>query len=120
MRSDGAGLTAGNGSVAPVQAIYQARCLACDGEKGKKGTPATGATVLTVGSYRPYATTLYDNIHRAMPVDSPQSLTPSEVHPVATCTLHLNGIVKADAVLAAAAPGAIQMLYRAGCRPVLK
>jgi cytochrome c len=130
VRADGAGLPAGSGSVAEGQAIYRARCLACHGENGEKGTAprlaggqgtlATKAPVLTVGSYWPYATTLYDYIHRAMPLDSPQSLTPSEVYAVTAYTLHLNGIVKADAVLDAASLAAVRMPNRDGFRPVLK
>jgi cytochrome c len=130
VRADGAGLPAGAGSVAQGQAIYQARCLACHGENGEKGTAprlaggqgslATRSPVLTVGSYWPYATTLYDYIHRAMPQDSPQSLTPNEVYAVTAYTLHLNGIVKADAVLDAPSLAAIRMPNRDGFRPVLK
>lgn len=130
VRADGAGLPAGAGSVAQGQAIYQARCLACHGEKGEKGTAprlaggqgslATKSPVLTVGSYWPYATTLYDYIHRAMPLDSPQSLTPNEVYAVTAYTLHLNGIVKADAVLDAQSLAALKMPNRDGFRPVLK
>lgn len=130
VRADGAGLPAGSGSVAQGQVIYQARCLACHGEKGEKGTAprlaggqgtlATNTPVLTVGSYWPYATTLYDYIHRAMPIDSPQSLTPGEVYAVTAYTLYLNGIVKADAVLDAASLAAIQMPNRNGFRSELK
>jgi len=130
VRADGAGLPAGSGSVLQGQAIYQARCLACHGANGEKGpaprlagdqgTLATKAPVLTVGSYWPYATTLYDYIHRAMPLDSPQSLTPNEVYAVTAYTLHLNGIVKADAVLDAQSLAAIRMPNRDGFRPVLK
>ncbi len=130
VRADGAGLPAGAGSVAQGQAIYQARCLACHGEQGEQGiaprlaggqgTLATKAPLLSVGSYWPYATTLYDYIHRAMPLDSPQSLTPSEVYAVTAYTLHLNGIVKADAVLDASSLAAVKMPNRDGFRPVLK
>jgi mono/diheme cytochrome c family protein len=130
VRADGAGLPAGSGSVAQGRAIYEARCLACHGANGEKGagprlaggqgTLATNAPVLTVGSYWPYATTLYDYIHRAMPLDSPQSLTPDEVYAVTAYTLHLNGIVKADAVLDAPALAAIRMPNRDGFRAVLK
>ena len=43
---------------------------------GGIGTLDTDAPLKTVGSYWPYATTLFDYIHRAMPADAPQSLTP--------------------------------------------
>ena len=130
VRADGAGLPPGSGSVARGRAIYEARCLSCHGVNGDKGiaprlaggqgTLASKAPVLTVGSYWPYATTLYDYIHRAMPLDSPQSLTPDEVYAVTAYTLHLNGILKADAVLDAASLAAIRMPNRNGFKPVLK
>jgi cytochrome c len=130
VRADGAGLPPGHGSVAQGQAIYQARCLACHGANGEKGiaprlaggqgTLATKAPVLTVGSYWPYASTLYDYIHRAMPLDSPQSLTPDEVYAVTAYTLHLNGIVAADATLDATSLAEIKMPNRDGFRPVMR
>ncbi|WP_338768911.1 cytochrome c [Massilia sp. METH4] len=130
VRGDGAGLPAGRGSVRQGQAIYQARCLACHGENGEKGTAprlaggqgtlASKAPVLTVGSYWPYAPTLFDYIRRAMPLDAPQSLTADEVYAVTAYTLHLNGIVAADAVLDAKSLGAIRMPNRDGFRQVLE
>lgn len=66
---------------------------------GGQGSLDTDKPVKTVGSYWPYATTLYDYIHRAMPFDSPQSLTDDEVYAVTAYVLNLNGIVPDDAVL---------------------
>src|SRR6266853_6232237 len=79
---DGVGLPAGSGTVKQGEAVYAAKCQACHGEKGAgrpndrlvggQGSLAAGqAPVKTVGSYWPYATTLFDYIRRAMPfVDS--------------------------------------------------
>ncbi|GGX94825.1 c-type cytochrome [Massilia dura] len=130
VRADGAGLPAGSGSVAQGRAIYGARCLACHGANGERGTAprlaggqgtlADKAPVLTVGSYWPYAPTLYDYIRRAMPQDSPQSLTVDEVYAVTAYTLHLNGIIGAEAVLDAASLAAIRMPNREGFRPVMQ
>lgn len=130
VRADGAGLPPGRGSVIQGRAIYAARCQSCHGANGTEGTAprlaggqgmlATRAPVLTVGSYWPYATILYDYIHRAMPLDSPQSLTPDEVYAVTAYTLHLNGIVGADAVLDAGSLAAVRMPNRDGFRPVFK
>jgi mono/diheme cytochrome c family protein len=130
VRADGAGLPAGSGSVAQGRAIYQARCLACHGENGEKGTAprlaggqgslAGKAPVLTVGSYWPYAPTLFDYIRRAMPLDSPQSLTADEVYAVTAYTLHLNGIVAGDAVLDATSLAKTRMPNRDGFRVALK
>ena len=43
----------------------------------------------TVGSYWPYATTLFDYVRRAMPLNAPQSLTPDEVYAVSAYVLFL-------------------------------
>src|SRR5262245_13450529 len=81
---DGAGLPPGLGTAAQGEAVYVAKCQACHGEKGAGkpndalvggiGTLAPGkAPVKTVGSYWPYATTLFDYIRRAMPFPASQS-----------------------------------------------
>jgi cytochrome c len=106
----GAGLPAGSGTVAQGEAVFAAKCQACHGEKGAgqpndrlvggKGTLAPGQNpVKTVGSYWPYATTLFDYVRRAMPWTNPKSLTNDEVYAVAAYILNLNGIVGADAVM---------------------
>ena len=75
---DGAGLPPGSGTAAQGEAVYAAKCQACHGEKGAGkpndrlvggfGTIASDKpAVKTVGSYWPYATTLFDYIRRAMP-----------------------------------------------------
>ena len=49
--------------------------------------------VKTVGSFWPYATTLFDYVRRAMPANAPRSLTDDEVYAVSAYILHLNGII---------------------------
>ena len=77
-------------------AVYAAKCEACHGVNGAgkpvdalvggQGTLASDNPVRTVGSYWPYATTLFDYVRRAMPTNAPKSLTDSEVYAVsATC-----------------------------------
>lgn len=105
----GDNLPEGSGSVAEGKEIYANSCVACHGETGAEGpmdklaggqgSLDTDEPVKTVGSYWPYATTLYDYIHRAMPFDSPQSLTDDQVYAVTAYVLNLNGIVPDDAVL---------------------
>jgi S-disulfanyl-L-cysteine oxidoreductase SoxD len=100
---DGAGLPAGKGTAVTGAAVYQAKCLACHGEKGAgkpsdqlvggQGTLRDGAAVRTVGSYWPYATTLFDYIRRAMPYGQPQSLTADEIYGVSAYLLRLNGVI---------------------------
>jgi cytochrome c len=70
---------------------------------GGRDTLASTSPVKTVGSYWPYATTLYDYIYRAMPFDAPQSLTADEVYAVTAWLLHENGITEADTVIDARA-----------------
>jgi S-disulfanyl-L-cysteine oxidoreductase SoxD len=100
---DGAGLPPGKGTAATGAALYQAKCLACHGEKGAgkpsdqlvggQGTLRDANAVRTVGSYWPYATTLFDYIRRAMPYVAPQSLTPDELYSLSAYILYLNGVI---------------------------
>jgi cytochrome c len=106
---DGSGLPAGYGNVAQGRVLYGAKCAACHGANGEggaaarlvggKGSLANDKPVLTIGSFWPHASTVYDYINRAMPFDKPQSLTPNEVYALTALLLHLNGVIGADAVL---------------------
>ena len=59
----------------------------------------------TVGSYWPYATTLFDYIRRAMPWAAPKSLTDEEVYSLTAYILHLNRIIsQADVINAQTLP----------------
>ena len=100
---DGRGLPAGSGTAAAGKAVYDARCVTCHGATGKEGpqdilvggsgTLATAAPLKTVGSYWPYATTLFDYINRAMPFDHPGTLPPDHVYSATAYLLFINGIV---------------------------
>lgn len=123
----GEGLPSGRGTVKHGAQVYAAKCAACHGPTGVegpqdrlvggRGTLATAEPVKTVGSYWPYATTLYDYIQRAMPLTAPQSLTPDEVYSVVAWILFRNGIIAEDAVLDARALPAIRMPNREGFAP---
>jgi cytochrome c len=77
---DGAGLPEGSGTVAAGRELFAAQCSRCHGPNGEgnvgpilvggQGTLASPKPLKTVGSYWPYATTLWDYINRAMPVRS--------------------------------------------------
>ncbi len=110
VRPDGHGLPAGKGSVKQGEAVYQDRCASCHGEfgEGKDRWPPIigGIGKLTdddpkrgVGNYWPYATTLFDYVKRAMPFGDAQSLTDDEVYAITAYVLHLNDVLKSDAVL---------------------
>jgi cytochrome c len=106
---DGKNLPAGNGSVARGKEVYADQCAACHGAQGQgglgdrlvggQGTLASAAPVRTVGSYWPYATTLYDYIRRAMPFNAPQSLSNADVYAVSGYVLFLNGLLDERAVV---------------------
>jgi len=127
---DGKGLPPGHGTVQEGAKIFATACASCHGEKGEattiaggalaggKGTLATPKPIKTVGSYWPYATTLFDYIHRAMPFNAPQSLSNDELYAVTAYVLSLNGLVDGSASLDAAKLAAIQMPNRDGFKPV--
>ena len=109
VRVDGQGLPPGHGSVAEGRSIFAETCAACHGDRGQGGLadPLAGGfgtmsqpnPVRTVGSYWPYAPTLFDFIRRAMPFNAPESLDDNQVYAVSAYVLSLNGIVSDDAVL---------------------
>jgi mono/diheme cytochrome c family protein len=121
---DGSNLPDGSGSVAQGRQIFADTCAACHGEHGTEGpmdrlvggagSLDTKKPVMTVGSYWPYATTLYDYIHRAMPLNAPQSLTADQVYAVTAYVLNLNKIVADDAMLDKHSLPAIKMPNRDG------
>jgi len=120
----GAGLPAGSGSVKQGEAVYAAKCLACHGAKGVGkpadalaggiGSLATGKPLRTVGSYWPYATTLFDYTRRAMPTTNPLSLSNDEVYAVTAYVLYLNGIIGESAVMNAKTLPQVKMPNRDG------
>ncbi len=66
----------------------------------------------TIGNYWPYATTLYDYVRRAMPLDAPGSLAPEEVYSVVAWLLYRNEVLPEDAVLDATTLPAVRMPAR--------
>jgi mono/diheme cytochrome c family protein len=100
---DGVGLPPGGGTAAKGAVIYEQKCQVCHGAKGAgqpndrlvggQGTLASKTPVRTIGSYWPYATTVFDYVRRAMPYLQPQSLSDDEVYAVTAYLLNLNGII---------------------------
>jgi cytochrome c len=124
---DGAGLPPGRGTVAQGQAVYASQCQACHGEKGAGrpndalvggvGTLPSDRPLKTVGSYWPYATTLFDFVRRAMPWSETKSLSDSDVYAVSAYILHLNGVIGADDALDAQSLPKVKMPNRDGFIP---
>jgi len=121
---DGDGLPAGSGTVTAGEVIYRQQCTACHGEKGQGGpndqiagglgSIDTDAPVKTVGSYWPFSTTLFDYLRRAMPYQTPGSLTADQVYSVTAYVLFLNGIVEEQAQIDARSLPGIEMPNRNG------
>jgi S-disulfanyl-L-cysteine oxidoreductase SoxD len=119
---DGRGLPTGSGSVAHGREIFGQQCAACHGDEGQggvgdrlvggQGTLATPHPIKTVGSFWPYAPTLFDYIRRAMPQNAPQSLSNDDVYAVSAFILYLNGLLPADSVLDAKTMASIKMPNR--------
>jgi len=100
---DGAGLPPGKGTPSAGALVYEQKCQACHGARGAgqpndrlvggQGTLASTAPVKTIGSYWPYATTVFDYVRRAMPYMQPQTLSNDEVYALTAYLLNLNGII---------------------------
>jgi cytochrome c len=119
---DGRNLPPGSGSVSHGAEVFAAQCASCHGAKGEgavgdrlvggQGTLASAKPVKTVGSFWPYAPTLFDYIRRAMPQNAPQSLGDDDVYAVSAYILNLNGLLASDATLDAKTLAAIKMPNR--------
>jgi S-disulfanyl-L-cysteine oxidoreductase SoxD len=106
---DGTGLPPGSGTPDQGAVVYIQKCQSCHGEKGAgkpndplvggQGTLTSTSPVRTIGSYWPYATTVFDYVRRAMPYTESKSLTNEEVYAVTAYLLHLNGIIGAQDVM---------------------
>jgi cytochrome c len=107
---DGQGLPPGRGNARQGAPIYAAKCAACHGDKGQgladfpalvggRGSLASREPLLTVGSYWPFATTLFDYIRRAMPYHAAGELDDGQVYALTAWILAANGIIKETDVL---------------------
>lgn len=124
---DGKGLPSGKGSAAEGKAVFERRCARCHGSDGKgkeeaalvggQGTLATPKPLKTVGSYWPYATTVFDYINRAMPFDNPGLLTKDQEYAVVALILHWNGIIGENDVMDASTLPKVKMPNRDGFIP---
>lgn len=124
---DGRGAPPGEGSYAEGKEVFTAKCVACHGVDlggvagtggaalvGGRGSLASGSPKKTVESYWPYASTVFDFIKRAMPLNAPGSLTDAEVYAVTAYILGEADILEKSAVLDAARIGEVQMPNRDG------
>ena len=121
---DGTGLPEGSGTAAAGKEVYANRCAKCHGAKGEgrdsvplaggQGTLKNPKPLRTVGSYWPYATTIWDYVNRAMPFNNPGLLTHDQVYSLTAYILFLNGIVSETAVIDAHTLPKVRMPNRDG------
>lgn len=125
IRPDGMGLPAGEGSVADGEVLYEQLCATCHGLFGEgegrwpvlaggEDTLTEERPVKTVGSYWPYASTLYDYIRRAMPFTAPRSLSDEQTYQLSAYVLYLNEIVDEDFVANKETLAAVEMPNQEG------
>ena len=121
---DGQGLPPGSGTAVKGEEIYLEKCAVChgfdgvgtpaDALAGGQGTLASPKAPKTVGSYWPYAPIIFDYTRRAMPLNTPQTLTNDEVYALTAYILKLNGLVGDKAVMNAKSLPRVKMPNRDG------
>jgi S-disulfanyl-L-cysteine oxidoreductase SoxD len=132
---EGKELPPGSGTAKEGATIYAQKCAACHGptgaegeprQKGRrtapilvggKGTLASAEPVRTIGSFWPFATTVWDYIHRAMPMFQEGTLSADQVYALTAFLLFRNGIVQENAVMDAKSLPKVQMPDRNGFTP---
>lgn len=121
---DGENLPEGSGAPVQGKPLYDTHCVACHGLDGEgtlanqlvggRGTLDSDAPVKTIGSYWPYATTVFNYIRRAMPYTAPMSLTNEDYYAITAYLLNRNDIIAADVVIDKDSLPTIQMPNRDG------
>ena len=121
---DGTGLPPGAGNAVQGEQVYLQHCVSCHGPGAEGGSaePLAGGIgslaaenpEKTVGSYWPYATTLFAFNRHAMPMQSPGTLSDDEAYAVTAYLLYLNEIVGKDEVLDQNSLPCVQMPNRNG------
>lgn len=104
VRPDGQGLPEGKGTAAQGEKLFMDNCASCHGEFGEgsgrwpvlaggKGSLTSDNPVKTVGSYWPYASTVFDYVRHAMPYGNTASLSADEYYALVAYVLYLNDVV---------------------------
>jgi len=126
---EGKELPPGSGTAKDGADIFAKKCAACHGPAaegsqlgprlvGGKGTLTTPQAMRTIGSYWPFATTIWDYVHRAMPPTAAGSLSANEVYSLTAFLLFRNDIIKESDVIDAKSLPKVQMPNRNGFVPV--
>ena len=121
---DGRGLPPGLGSAKEGRVIYEQKCARCHGEHGEGATaeelisgpkpPSPDNPSSAIGSYWPYATTIFDFVRRSMPPAAPGSLSADETYAVTAYLLAANAIIPESEEMNAETLAAVRMPNRDG------
>jgi len=125
---DGSGLPLGSGTAKQGASVYAEKCLSCHGPEGQKGpvmqlvggtgTIGVGQKPLkTVGSFWPYATSLFAYTRRSMPFYDSKSLTNDQLYATTAYVLYLNGLIGENEAMNAETLPKVQMPNRDGFVP---
>jgi cytochrome c len=131
---DGGGLPPGSGTAKEGAIVYANNCVYCHGADlrgvgagtanpvapalvGGKGSLTTPHPERTIGSFYPFATTVWDFVNRAMPRGRTRTLTPTEVYAVTAYLLYKNDIIAETDVMDATTLPKVQMPNRNGFLP---
>lgn len=122
--TDGENLPAGSGTAAAGKPLYETHCAACHGLDGEGtlaqrlvggiGSLDSATPVKTVGSYWPYATTLFNYLRRAMPYTAPMLLTNDNYYAITAYLLFRNDIIEEGTVVSRDTLPGIEMPNRDG------
>jgi cytochrome c len=122
--SDGEGLPAGKGTAIYGKKVYQKYCLSCHGVEGTGDSADELAGAKhgltdnppdkTVGTYWPYAPTIFDFTRRSMPLNNPGSLNNSQLYAVTAYLLYLNDIIGEKEIMDAQTLPKVNMPNRDG------
>lgn len=112
-------LPEGHGTAKEGESLYRSKgCVGCHGAVGsgmhaptliaRKNVNSSAPTFClapcvndsnAMAIHSPYATTIWDYIHRGMPLGKEGSLTPDEVYSLTAFILYKNNVIKEDEVL---------------------
>ncbi len=121
---NGDNLPEGSGTVTQGKPLYETHCTSCHGVEGQgslarqlvggRGTLDSDAPIKTIGSYWPYATTIFNFTRRAMPYTAPMSLSNDDYYAITAYLLNKNDIIADDAVMDKDTLPAVRMPNRDG------
>ena len=121
---NGDNLPEGSGTVMDGKLLYETHCASCHGLEGEgaladqlvggAGTLDGDAPIMTIGSYWPYATTVFNYIRRAMPYNAPMSLSNDDYYALTAYLLNMNDVIAADTVIDKDSLPKVQMPNRDG------